>query len=156
MNRSQVNLRSRLSEGLKEIHGCRIFHSSADRLYASISIVYIQKKKKWNERAKRNTRNYGIRLGRQVAVIGLADLERRALKGRSKGRSSVLEWDVRLRNRRGKRKLGKAGAVLVEDPGELEGVFGPQRETSEDRDGERGDGMCVVTRLTWSLARAGG
>jgi hypothetical protein len=57
-----------------------------------------------------------IGLTRQVAVIGLADLERRALRGRSRVRR--WDWDVKLRNRR--RDDGKAGAVLVEDPGELE------------------------------------
>ncbi len=44
------------------------------------------------------------------------------------------------------REMGKAGAVLVEDPGELEeGVFGPQRETSEDKM-ESAEMECVVTR----------
>ena len=42
--------------------------------------------------------------------------------------------------------MGKAGAVLVEDPGEMqEGVFGPQRETSEDKM-ESAEMECVVTR----------
>jgi hypothetical protein len=50
-----------------------------------------------------------IRLTRQVAVIGLADLERRALRGR---RCTITEQE--------KGRDGKAGAVLVEDPGELE------------------------------------
>jgi hypothetical protein len=56
-----------------------------------------------------------IRLTRQVAVIGLADLERRALRGRSR----VRLWGCKITEQE-KGRDGKAGAVLVEDPGELE------------------------------------
>jgi hypothetical protein len=50
--------------------------------------VYTRKeKKKRNERAKRN-KEHGIRLGRQVAVIGLADLERSAQREKQ-GEKSV-------------------------------------------------------------------
>jgi hypothetical protein len=84
--------------------------------------------------------------------MGLADLERKSAQREKQGRKSVWNGNVRLRNRRRDERNGdvKAGAVLVEeDPGELEycrGLFGSTKRNKRIQDGERGDGMCVVTR----------
>jgi hypothetical protein len=51
---------------------------------------------------------------RQVAVIGLADLERRALRGRSRVRPLGLGCKIT------EQEKGRDGKAGVEDPGELE------------------------------------
>jgi hypothetical protein len=75
-------------------------------------------------RARNKEHGLWIRLDRQIAVMGLADLERKSAQREKQGEGSLV-WNgnVRLRNRRMDERNGdgKAGAVLVkEDPGALE------------------------------------
>lgn len=69
---------------------------------------------------------------RQVAVIGLADLERRALRGRSRVRR--IDWDVKLRNRR-RDAMARQGQFSwrIRVVNQSEGVFGHKEKQAKTR-----------------------
>jgi hypothetical protein len=77
-----------------------------------------------------------IRLTRQVAVIGLADLERRALRGRSRVR------DVKLRNRRRDAMARQGQFSWRIRVNWSEGVFGHKEKQAK----ESAEMESVVTR----------